>query len=371
MYNDHSTPTSPDIVLNDERGRVLYEATGFARLHEAYGLHDEQDWPREGQLSRTSVSPGPPGDSYCSDASSSCCSTGASDTATSCELDLPPAAWADKEDSTVLLKPGAELDDDSEDEVTHKPISAREVIEHNKMFGKRTADYWWVHGDRVYSDYFVALLRPMTAAESADASRADARDVKRALANAPTLSETLEDLDKALSRFELRLGRPPAALPAGDPNLQRFPTPHDFTPSDLRKWTRDWKQFDFTLEPWPCVEEPIDLSDPGDENIHKERLRPWLDEWVPFDTEVTGECAWTCLELSVIERDIPTNKQLRVIAARQCRVDMFDPRRVEKRRQKLAEYFKEKYKKTDVELEQYSRFLPSLKENARQLLSLC
>ena len=47
-------------------------------------------------------------------------------------------------------------DDESEDEITHKPISAKEVIEHNKLFGYKTADYWWVHDDKVYSDYFVA-----------------------------------------------------------------------------------------------------------------------------------------------------------------------------------------------------------------------
>ncbi len=281
--------------------------------------------------------------------------------------DSDPAS-GNEDDDIALNEKQLDADEESEDEkITHTPINAREVIQHNKWFGKKTADYWWVHGDKVYSDYFVALLRPMTQEEITASSREDIRDLKKELANDPSLTDTLQDFEKILSRFEVKLNRQPS-VPSGDPNQLPFQTPYDFIPTDMRKWIVNWEPFNFELDPWP-MNGPVDLADSSQEIAHC--FRPWLDDWEPFDTEITGDSAWKQIQPDLFAKDILTKKQKETLQNRENRKDMNDQNRIIRRRKKLMDYFQSKYRMTDAELEKYSHFLPSLEQNAAKLLSLC
>ena len=351
---------------SNEDSLILYEATGYTRWDEAYGIKDDDiheiDVMSTGSETSTSCSSGSDDPESCSD------STGDYDVqdgqllvnsrevSEGCEASKP---WE--------IKPLLKDDDDSEDEITHKPINAKEVIEHNKLFGYKTADYWWVHDDKVYSDYFVAYLRPMTNDEITESTKEEVRDLKRELANTPSLTETLEEFEKVLCRFEVSLNRQPS-IPGGDPNLLPFPTPHDFIPTDMRKWLCNWKPFIFDIE-LKSPGEPIYASDPTE--IDRYKLRPWLNNWEPFDTSIDGECAWKCVKPDLFEKDILTEEQRQMLDSRARRTDIYNEEKIAKRRRKLIDYFKKKYHKLDTDLEKYSNFIPSHEENFKQLLSLC
>ena len=371
MFRSHSTTENMTQINADSL--VLYEATGYTRWDEAYGINPgdirtdedmstESDSGSSNSNDKESSSAEPSGDdSNVSDKQLLICSKNQSDfeTATHSDNENDGSNMSDAHISR-------NCDDKSEDEITHKPISAKEVIEHNKLFGYKTADYWWVHGDKVYSDYFTAYLRPMTHQEIMESTKEEVRELKKELANHATLSETLEEFEKLLSRFEVKLNRQPP-IPYGDPNLLLFPTPHDFIPTDMRKWICNWKPFDFELEPWLCSG-PIDLTEQRDNSTSA--LRPWLDDWKPFNMQINGECAWRCLEPNLIKNDILTQKQSEILEARDKRTDMEDTARMARRRRKLKHYFKKKYHMSDCDLEKYSNFVQSLEENSTQLLSL-
>ena len=375
MYRNHSTTEN---MINED-SLVLYEATGYTRWEEACGIK-EDDIRLVEDMSTES-------DSSSSVLSSRECSSGPSEddsnasdkqllipdkecefeNDTSSDIENATNSATENEDNNMSGQRMRNCDDESEDEITHKPISAKEVIEHNKLFGYKTADYWWVHNDKVYSDYFTAYLRPMTHQEIMESTKEEIKELKKELANDTSVSQTLEEFEKLLSRFEVKLNRQPS-IPSGDPNLLPFPTPHDFIPADMRKWICNWKPFDFELEPWPSSE-PISLTHPND--ISDSTLRLWLDDWEPFSMEIDGECAWKCLELDVIKNDIITQQQAKILECRHKRTDMEDQARMARRRNKLKDYFTKKYHISDCDLEKYSNFVPNLEENALQLLSLC
>ena len=230
MYHNHSMEEGVHQISEDSL--ILYEATGYTRWDEAYGINDddihESDVMSTGSETSTSCSSGSDDRESCSD------STGDYDVPDGQLLINSREVSEGRETSKPWeMKPLLRDDDESEDEITHKPISAKEVIEHNKLFGYKTADYWWVHDDKVYSDYFVAYLRPMTNDEIKESTKEEVRDLKRELANTASLTETLEEFEKVLCRFEVSLNRQPS-IPGGDPNLLPFPTPHDFIPTDMR-----------------------------------------------------------------------------------------------------------------------------------------
>ena len=360
MNRNHSMEVGVDRDREDIL--ALYEATGYTRWDEAYGINDDDDQihPDEamstGSDTNTSSISGSSGRESCSN------STGDSDDS-SRQLLIDNAEGSNDDSSNQCN----DHDDESEDEINHEPISAKEVIEHNKLFGYKTADYWWVHDDKVYSNYFVAYLRPMTHEEIRESTKEEVRDLKRELANTPSLSGTLEEFEKVLCRFEVKLDRP-LSIPSGDPNLLPFPTPHDFVQTDLRKWLCSWKPFLFEieLEP-PC--EPIYPSDPSEISRHK--LRPWLDNWEPFDTSIKGESAWKCIQPNLFADDILTKAQREIVEKRARRRQLDNEERMAQRREQLMNYFKTTYHKSVSDLDKYSGFISSLEENCKRLLSLC
>ena len=350
-----------------EDSLILYEATGYTRWDEAYGINDddihEGDVMSTGSETSTSCYSGSDDRESCSD------STGDYDVPdgqlliNSREVSLEREASKSWEMKPLLT----DNDDESEDEITHKPISAKEVIEHNKLFGYKTADYWWVHDDKVYSDYFVAYLRPMTSEEMKESTKEKVRDLKRELANTASLTETLEEFEKVLCRFEIKLNRQPS-ISGGDPNLLPFPTPHDFIPTDMRKWLCNWKPFIFEIE-LKSPDEPIYGSDPTE--IDRYKLRPWLNNWEPFDTCIDGECAWECVKPDLFANDILTEEQRQTLDNRARRTKFHNEEKMALRRRKLMDYFRKTYHKSDDDLEKYSNFIQSHEENDKRLLSLC
>ncbi|KAL5009313.1 hypothetical protein ScPMuIL_014894 [Solemya velum] len=161
----------------------------------------------------------------------------------------------------------------------------------------------------------------------------------------------------------------------GDPNRNPFQLPEDVqrNPNSLRDWVETWTQFN-TVVPesgaWEMKEvEDIDMGDPDE--TFKDSLRTPTRRGVSFITEVQGEAGWEVLPECVIEQDIPTEGQKRILQSREKRKNLYNEKHMKVRREKLADYFIKKYGFEPKLLENYLLFAERMRTNSEEFEGLC
>ena len=160
----------------------------------------------------------------------------------------------------------------------------------------------------------------------------------------------------------------------GDPNCYPFPLPGGVHADTFQDWVADWQDFSSEVDgevAWPvCDVQCIERETP------EEQFSDFLEtigrpEFPTLDTDIDGESAWHTLPHDVIERDQPTENQLQIIESRKGRTDLYDQRRMEKRRKTLTRYFQNKYNIHNSKFENFLHFAENMLENERKFQEIC
>lgn len=178
------------------------------------------------------------------------------------------------------------------------------------------------------------------------------------------LLRKLRDID--LGRFNH-----PEPPEQADINARPFPVPSEIQsdPPRLRPWLNNWIPFDTGLPESGCAWKELEYS--GDFAETSEAIdSPWYGEWKPFDMSIEGETAWPNLPDDVITNDVPTKQQLIVIKSREKHKHWQTEDHMAKRRLNLARYFKEKYGFESNIIVGYLGFVTRLKDSDEKLKSL-
>ncbi|XP_064618117.1 uncharacterized protein LOC135482181 [Liolophura sinensis] len=156
-----------------------------------------------------------------------------------------------------------------------------------------------------------------------------------------------------------------------DGNARAFPVPSEIQSdsSRLRSWLNNWVPFDTDLPESGCAWKELEYSGEFSET-NQVTESPWYGEWKPFDMSIEGETAWPNLPEDVIANDVPTKQQLIVIESRQKHKHWQTEDHMAKRRLNLGRYFKEKYGFQSNIIDGYLGFVTRLKESDEMLKSL-
>ena len=134
-----------------------------------------------------------------------------------------------------------------------------------------------------------------------------------------------------------------------DPNKCVFPLCPDWLkPEDLREYyTKDYKVFDVALagQAWRVYDLNMVHACPHKE-VHTcfvQQLKPWLNNWQPFDMQIDGEAGWHVIRQNLCQNDVTTEDQREVLNARAKRTDLEDKDRMTRRRNALAKRFAKRY----------------------------
>jgi hypothetical protein len=198
--------------------------------------------------------------------------------------------------------------------------------------------------------------------------------------------EYKDQLLRACKKYEIILsssGETEEHRPSGDPNEQTFPLPDVFktNPKLLQKWIENWEVFqttvgpgdgwDFSLKQWEVFE-----KDSADMKIDDTKLhRTELDALPPLDLSIDGEAGWNVIPVDIVKNDEATPQQEDILKARENRKDFNDPVRMEKRRQKIEEYFVKTYETrftwASARVAEFRGFSDNLVKAEQEFLALC
>ena len=164
-------------------------------------------------------------------------------------------------------------------------------------------------------------------------------------------------------------------IPSGDPNTTAFVVPKWFNPQTLRSFfTNNDTAFDTTVDvpeeqDWTHLWKP-DIGD--DHTAFTLYVRPWLNTWEPFNTEIEGEVAWSLIDLDICRNDQPIEAQLKLIETRSQRKDLNDKNRMKKRRKQLGKVFVNRHEELSEKrvLGQVESWVRNLEDNEKDLLTL-
>lgn len=134
-----------------------------------------------------------------------------------------------------------------------------------------------------------------------------------------------------------------------DQNTVPFPLPKfvDDNRKTIRQWARSWVIFDChvpTGGAWcmlPLYDDWVDTLTP--DKIYRASYSPGA-----FCTGITGEAAWEVLSIGVVGNNNTTPEQDSIWQQRSKRNDLNDLDRMTRRRQKIADYFNQKYAHGDT-----------------------
>ena len=171
------------------------------------------------------------------------------------------------------------------------------------------------------------------------------------------LNELKEQYEIFLRKYDSMNGVLYKQPPTGDPNQLIFPLDNPFlmNPELLRAWVETWEKFDTEVpetewDPWYFKEKFEDIPKPEDVLIRS-------DDLPPLNHEIDGEAAWNVIEIDLFKNDVTTPQQDEIWKLREARTDLDDPKRMEKRRKAIEQYFLAKYEWPPSKLEPYSGFL--------------
>ena len=138
----------------------------------------------------------------------------------------------------------------------------------------------------------------------------------------------------------------------------------------LKRWLRNHSGTGQTKSPLPPGTDLNRLPFPVPED-NTGNLRPWLQSWEPVKVDIEGESAWTVLPQDVIKNGFTTPEQQSILAARSKRRFLFDPDRMQKRREELARYFTKTHRIKRDRLVPYLAWADLMLRNQVELEELC
>lgn len=192
------------------------------------------------------------------------------------------------------------------------------------------------------------------------------------------LVDYLEQLSRWLSSYPNVELEQPVDRTNVDPNQCEFPLPDKIRADStvIRKWARDWIEFDMTIDEggaWPLI--PLLNEDWGDlHQTYVDICAKREDAELPeMNMEIEGEAAWNVIPLDVVKNDETTDQQEETWKAREKRKDLNDPERMRRRRKQIADSF---LKRHDTRLKaedmvQYVDWAHRLEEHWKEFQELC
>ncbi|XP_076441788.1 uncharacterized protein LOC143280900 [Babylonia areolata] len=213
----------------------------------------------------------------------------------------------------------------------------------------------WKYWDSIRADV-LALQEDITSKDSADIGRYE--------------HEYLALLQRWLRKY--RDLDPVERTSGGDGNIGVFFLTED--PESLREWMETSPPFDTELPDsgaWASSE--LLLSPLGDtHDVFSAALRAHGSNKDPFSHDIQGKVAWTELPHDVIKNDQMTHEQQLIHESRQRRGSrVHDPVLMKKRRERLAGYFRKKYRYSEKQMAEYLQWAAVMEKNQRDLDGLC
>ena len=195
------------------------------------------------------------------------------------------------------------------------------------------------------------------------------------------LVDYLEHLSQWLSSYPNVELKQPVDKTNVDPNQCEFPLPDKIRadPTVMRKWARNWIEFDMTVEEggaWPLVS--LLNEDWGD--VHQTYADICAEQrddvnLPQMNMEIEGEAAWHVIKLDVVKNDETTGQQDNTWKAKERRKDLNDPKRMKRRRKQIADNFLKRHvPKCRLKAETmvaYENWANRLEEHWKEFQELC
>nr|KAG5702141.1 hypothetical protein BaRGS_010407 [Batillaria attramentaria] len=250
-------------------------------------------------------------------------------------------------------------DDQAKEKQLKEDVALRlDIIKNTVSVGEKTFNERYGHGESIETwreieveigPFKIGTIEKVPSWKFWESVRADVITLHDELTKEEDKGETSEYQREYLAQLRRWLRKyrdidPLQRWPTGDSNHTVFLLPED--PSTLREWTQGWEPLDTELPEsgaWTCAE--FQLPPLGDTHqVFVAVLRSHFSDDIQFQFEISGDVAWRVLPQHVVRDEQMTQKQKAVQMSRDRRgKNLWDPDRVNRRRNQLAKYFMDKY----------------------------